>query len=146
MTNPGYVMTRAVSAVHRALYRATGGRLGAAMRGAPILLLTTTGSHSGRARTSPLMYVRDGEDYVVVASNAGRDFHPAWWQNLRANPEARIQARKERTSVHAEEVTPGPERDRLWAAFVAVFADYAAYEKRTTRPIPVVRLRTTQDG
>ena len=140
MADPGYVVTRLISAVHRGLYRASGGRVGGGMRGAPILLLTTVGHRSGKRRTTPLIYVRDGYDFVVAASNQGRDFHPGWWQNLQADPSAAVQARRERVAVLAAEVPAGPERERLRAALVALYAGFADYKGRTQRAIPVVRL------
>ena len=141
MASPGHLMTRFFSAAHRGLFRATRGRMGGSMRGAPILLLTTTGRRSGKLRTSPLIYVRDGDDYVIAASNAGRDFNPRWYDNLLANPDARVHLGRERTAVHAETVPDGPDRQRLGDALVALFADYAVYQIRTRRPIPLVRLR-----
>jgi deazaflavin-dependent oxidoreductase (nitroreductase family) len=133
------LLVRVASAVHRTVYRATGGRAGGRMGKGDILLLTTTGRHSGRQRTNPLIYVPDGNDWVVIGSNGGRSDHPAWWLNLQANPHATVEVRKRRSEVVASEVE-GADRDRLWAAAVAAFPNYDAYRARTDRTIPVVRL------
>jgi deazaflavin-dependent oxidoreductase (nitroreductase family) len=126
--------------VHTALYRWTGGRIGAKVPGFPVLLLTTTGRKSGTPRTAPLTYVPDGDACVVVASNAGEPRHPAWWLNLTANPRARIQRGSEVVDVVAREAD-GPERERLYAEFVRREPGYATYAQRTTRRIPVVILQ-----
>jgi deazaflavin-dependent oxidoreductase (nitroreductase family) len=130
---------RVISTVHRGVYRATGGRLGRRMGRAPVLLLTTTGSRSGRERTVPLLYIEDGGDWIVVASNGGRDEDPAWWRNLSANGKAAVQVAKTRTSVTASEVG-AEERDEIWSRLVRMFPNYDEYRKKTQRTIPVVRL------
>src|SRR5262249_37095425 len=96
-----------------AVYRLSGGRLGGSLSGRPMLLLTTVGRRSGRERTLPLLYVEDGGRWVVVASNAGDERDPAWWLNLRARPEAAVQAGRERHAVRARRATP-EEEARLW--------------------------------
>ena len=121
------------------LYRTSGGRVAGKMFGAPLLILTTTGRRSGRPWSNPLMYQRDGDGYVIVASNAGADRHPGWWLNLRRNPEANIQIGREVIPVTATRVS-GAERDRLFALMVNAYKGYANYETKTTRKIPVVRL------
>jgi F420H(2)-dependent quinone reductase len=121
------------------LYRRSGGSIGGKMRGAPVLLLTTTGRRSGRAWTTPVMYRYDGDRLVVVASNGGADQPPAWWLNLRANPGATVQIGKETFPVTAMETTP-EERKRLWPLVVETYGGYADYEKKTSRQIPVVLL------
>ena len=121
------------------LYRRSGGRIGGSMRGAPLLLITTTGRKSGRPWTNPVMYQRDGDGYVVIASNSGKPQHPGWWLNLRAHPEATIQIGREVIPVAATR-TFGAERDRLLTLMIKAYKGYADYETKTTRKIPVVRL------
>ena len=128
--------------VHRWIYQTTGGRLGSRVNGMPVLLLTTTGRRTGRRRTTPLEYLRDGEKYVVVASNAGESRHPAWFFNLKANKQAIIQIGRTQTGMSAHEVT-GEERDRLWSRIIEADRNYSDYQERTTRQIPVVTLEPT---
>jgi len=108
-------------------------------RGAPILLLTTTGRKSGRKITKALIYQPNGDDYLVVASRGGAPNHPEWYLNLEANPEVEVQVRGDRFKARARTATP-EEKPDLWRRMVAVWPDYAEYQKRTDRPIPVVIL------
>ena len=108
--------------------------------GSPVLLLTTTGRKTGRWRTSPLLYLEDGENMVVVASNGGAPKHPAWWLNLEANPEATVELGSRKLRVRAEKAG-GEKRRRLWARLVEMYPAYEDYQRRTTREIPVVILR-----
>ena len=128
-----------ITAVHRFLFRISNGRLGGRMMGNDMLLLETVGRKSGRRREVPLLTVRDGQAWVVVASNAGDDRPPAWWLNLEARPEAAIRTAGQRRTVRARSAS-GEERARLWAKVVAAHSGYADYEQRTTREIPVVLL------
>jgi deazaflavin-dependent oxidoreductase (nitroreductase family) len=121
------------------LYRRSGGRIGGRMFGSPVLLLTSTGRRSGRPWTNPLLFQPDGDRFVIIASNGGAPRHPAWWLNLRSNPEATIQIGGETLPVTATRVS-GAERDRLWALMVNAYQGYANYERKTTRKIPVVLL------
>jgi deazaflavin-dependent oxidoreductase (nitroreductase family) len=121
------------------LYRRSGGRIGGRMFGGPVLLLSTTGRKSGRTWTTPLIYQADADRFVIIASNGGRPRHPAWWLNLRSNPDATIQVGPEVIPVTAHAVT-GAERDRLWALMTKVYPGYDNYQKKTTRKIPVVLL------
>jgi deazaflavin-dependent oxidoreductase (nitroreductase family) len=105
-----------------------------------VLLLTTTGRKSGARRTTPLGYFEDAEAYVIVASNAGFETHPAWFHNLKANPRARIEA-EGRTLEVAAEVAGSDERGRLWARLLELSPGYGRYAERTRREIPLVRLR-----
>jgi deazaflavin-dependent oxidoreductase (nitroreductase family) len=135
---------RAMGRSHRAVYRLTRGRLLGRVAGMPVLLLTTTGRRSGRARTTPLTYFEFGDDLVVVASNGGEDSAPAWWLNLCDEPRATVTR-----GTRAEPVTARPataeEHARLWPLITATHPGYAAYARRTTRPIPVMVLtRTTK--
>jgi len=132
-------VAKAMGAANIALYRRTGGRIGGRFRGAPCLLLTVTGRKSGQPRTAPLMYGRDGDDYVIVASKGGMPKSPVWWVNLRSNPSAEIEVGSERHRVTAEEVQ-GEDRDRLWKLMAGIYPSYDSYQRKTTRVIPVVRL------
>ncbi len=133
-------LQNAGTALHRAILRLTRGRLTGRVGRAPVLLLTTTGRRSGRRRTIPLLYVADGDDYVVVASNGGAPAHPAWYHNLCAHPDATVEVRGRSTPVRATDVPAGPERERLWQGAMAIYAGYASYATRTDRTIPLVRL------
>jgi len=128
-----------ISVLHRLLYKATGGVIGARLGGFPMLLLTTTGRKSGQQRTTPLLYMDDGPNRVVVASNGGADWHPAWWLNLQAKPDGTIQIGGQTTRVRAREARED-ERDVLWNKVIALNPDFAEYRKRTSRSIPLVIL------
>ena len=132
-------LVRAMSRVNIALYRSTGGRVGGRVGKAPILLLTTTGRRSGAARVTPLLYLRDSERLVVVASYGGRPSHPAWYLNLLDEPKVAVQVRRERFAATARTAT-AEERAELWPRLVEMYPSYATYEQRTTREIPVVVL------
>lgn len=121
------------------LYRASGGKLGASMRGAPVLLLTTRGRKSGQPRTVPLIYLRDGDDYAIVASKGGWPEHPLWYQNLQAHPEVQIEVGGEKSPRIARTANQ-EERARLWPKLVALYADYDSYQSWSDREIPVVIL------
>jgi deazaflavin-dependent oxidoreductase (nitroreductase family) len=106
----------------------------------PILLLTTNGRKSGEPRTTPLIYGRDGDNTVVIASNNGADADPGWWKNLKANPDATIQIKRELRRVRAEQATP-EEKARLWPEMTRIYPAYDDYAKRTAREIPLVMLK-----
>jgi len=127
--------------VHTFLYRRTGGRLGHSFPGVrgKMLLLDHVGAKSGTKRTSPLLYVEDGSDVVIVASKGGFPKHPAWFHNLMANPDTTVQIGSERRAVHAR-VATAEERDRLWALAVRAYHGYEDYRARTDREIPLVVL------
>jgi deazaflavin-dependent oxidoreductase (nitroreductase family) len=127
---------RRMSAIHRALYRAGGGRGVGRVWNLPILLLTTTGRKSGVSRTTPLCYLTDGDDLVVVASNGGMDWIPDWWLNLQNDPQATVEIGRSRRTVVARAATPD-ERERLWATLTAIAPGYLEYERRTSRQIPL---------
>jgi deazaflavin-dependent oxidoreductase (nitroreductase family) len=129
------------------MYRATNGVIGHRI---PIvdwrsLLLTHVGHKTGRVYTIPLLYVSDGERFVVVGSNAGDAKPPAWWRNLEARPDARVQVGARVYAVRAR-LAQGEERARLWAVLVANYRDYARYARRTrgNRELPVVVLEPAQ--
>ncbi|PWR13136.1 nitroreductase family deazaflavin-dependent oxidoreductase [Micromonospora sicca] len=121
------------------LYRRSGGKLGGKMFGAPVLLLTTTGRKSGRSWTVPLMYQTDGDRWVIIASNGGSARHPAWWLNLRSQPDA-LQIGRQTYLVTAVE-TAGEDRERLWQQMADMYKGYDGYARKTTRQIPVVVLQ-----
>jgi len=124
---------------HVRRYQETRGEVGYIWNGVPTLLLTTTGRKSGQPRTTPLIFARDGDDYLVVASMGGAPAHPQWYLNLQADPEARIQVRAERRTVTARTAT-GDEKARLWDIVRAQWPNYDQYQSRTERVIPVVVL------
>jgi deazaflavin-dependent oxidoreductase (nitroreductase family) len=136
----GKLVIKAMSSVNTWIYRATGGKVGGRFPGgAPLLLLTTIGRKSGEPRTTPLIYLSDGDDLVIVASKAGMDNHPLWYMNLVANPDVEVEVGRERRLLRARTAT-AEEKARLWPELVAIYSDYAAYQKRTERDIPVVIL------
>jgi deazaflavin-dependent oxidoreductase (nitroreductase family) len=127
---------------HIRRYRETDGEVGYLWNGAPTLLLTTTGRRSGEPRTSALIFGRDGDDYLVVASQGGAPTHPNWYHNLTANPEAEIQVRGDRLAVRAHAASDD-EKARLWPIVTEVWPNYDVYQTRTDRAIPVVVLSPT---
>ena len=125
---------------HAAIYRATNGRIGHRFPGSPpVLLVDHVGAKSGTKRTSPLVYARDGDNVILVASKGGYPKHPAWFHNLMANPDTQIQVGSSRREVHAR-VADAEERKRLWPKVVEVYAGYDDYQRRTDREIPLVIL------
>jgi deazaflavin-dependent oxidoreductase (nitroreductase family) len=125
------------------VFRATGGRLGAKFPGgAPVGLLTTTGRRSGEPRTTPLIYLADGERIVIVASQGGLPRHPLWYENLVAQPEVRFRTPGGERRYRARTANPA-EKAALWPRLVAIYRDYDDYQKRTEREIPVVVLEPT---
>jgi deazaflavin-dependent oxidoreductase (nitroreductase family) len=107
--------------------------------GVPCLVLTTTGRRSGKLRRNALIYVQDGDDYVIVASYGGRPSHPLWYRNLVDDPSAKIQVGAETLDVTARTMSP-EEKAVFWPQVVEVYAPYADYQAKTDRDIPVVRL------
>jgi deazaflavin-dependent oxidoreductase (nitroreductase family) len=131
---------RAMSAANTWVFRATGGRLGGRFGpNAPILLLTTTGRRSGKERTTPLLYLRDGGDIVIVASKGGSADHPLWYGNLVANSDVKVQIGRDVSPMRAR-TADETERERLWPRLVAMYKGYDQYQARTDRRIPVVIL------
>ena len=128
---------RGLSKAHLAVYRVTRGTFLGSVAGMPVLLLTTTGRRSGKARTTPLTFFRDATDFVVIASNGGADRPPAWSLNLQQTPRAVVEIRTDELAVTARRASD-KERERLWVVITATYAGYARYQERTTRRIPVV--------
>lgn len=138
---------KALAAANVRVYRLTRGRVGgtwrvgaALRRPVPICLVEHRGRRTGRLRTTPLVYLRDGDDLVVVASQAGRPQHPLWYLNLRADPDVTVQVRGDRWAARAH-TADARERAELWPRLVALYSDYASYQSWTDRKIPVVVLR-----
>jgi F420H(2)-dependent quinone reductase len=125
---------------HASIYRATNGLIGHRMPGLPpTLLLDHVGARSGKRRTSPLVFGRDGANVILVASKGGYPKHPAWFHNLEANPDAAIQIGSRRMNVRAR-VADAEERERLWPLMVGVYPGYEGYRRRTEREIPLIVL------
>jgi deazaflavin-dependent oxidoreductase (nitroreductase family) len=120
-------------------FRANEGKVGGPFEGAPVLLLTSTGAKSGEQRTTPVVYQQDGERMVIFASKAGAPENPAWFHNLRANPSATVEVGPDTVEVEAV-VTDGDERERLFSKQKELMPQFADYEQKTTRQIPVVAL------
>jgi F420H(2)-dependent quinone reductase len=131
---------RRLIGVHGTVYRLSRGRIGQHIPGAPpMLLLDHVGAKSGQRRSSPLAYLEDGENLVLVASKGGNPHNPAWFHNLKANPETTVQVGPERRAVRAR-VAGGRERKRLWPRVVELYDGYEDYQRRTDREIPLVIL------
>ena len=134
-------LLRRMMGLHTIAYRATGGLIGKHIPGvkAPMLLLEHVGAKNGTKRRLPLLYIPDGDAVAIIASKGGFEKHPAWFHNLRANPDTEVQIGREHRPVHAR-VAEGPERERLWDRAVALWPQYADYQQRTDRQIPVIVL------
>jgi len=122
---------------HARRYIESGGTDGHIWEGVPTLLLTTTGRRSGQPRTTPLFYGRDGDRYLVVASRGGAPQHPAWYENLTARPDVRVQVMAERFAARARTASKA-EKPALWKTMAAIWPAYEDYQARTAREIPVV--------
>ena len=134
------IAMKVLGTIHRWLYRVSSGKWGQTFFDSPILLLTTTGRRTGRPRTWPLTYLPEGDRFIVIASNGGQPNHPAWYLNLRANPQVSVQL-GDRTRVMIAQTAEGDERTRLWSRVVEKYPAYAGYQQKTDRQIPVVVLR-----
>ena len=132
---------KTLSAMHRGIYSASGGRVGRRIAGMPVLLLTTAGRRTGKRRTVPLTYLEDGDTMVLVASYGGRPRNPAWFDNLMAAGEGEVVIGREHRAMRARQATPD-ERARLWPRVVETYDGYAAYQAKTTREIPLAILET----
>src|SRR5664280_2190082 len=140
LADRNWPLLRRVMGGHTAIYRASHGLIGHRFPGSPpVLLRDHVGAKSATKRTSPLVYGRDGENLVLVASKGGYPKNPAWFHNLRANPDTTVQVGSRSIDVHAR-VAEGEERARLWALMVGVYPGYEGYRKRTEREIPIVVL------
>jgi F420H(2)-dependent quinone reductase len=136
----GNVVVKTMSALNVWAYRMTGGWLGGKfLRGAPVCLVVIKGRKTGEPHTIPLLYLRDGADLIVVASKGGMSKHPVWYLNLEANPRCEVEIGRERRTMVAHRVS-ADEKARLWPRLCEMYPDYADYQARTTRDIPVLRL------
>jgi len=124
---------------HVRRYQETDGEVGYDWNGTTILLLTTKGRRTGEPTTTPLIFRRDGDDYVIVASKGGSPAHPGWYRNLSKTPEVEVQVKADRFRARAR-TTAGDERERLWRAMNEVWPSYDSYAEKTDREIPVVVL------
>lgn len=131
-------VTRLLTNLHSTLYRLTGGR--AQVRAHPTALLTVTGRRTGKPWSVPVVYITDGDRYVIAASYAGSDRDPTWWLNLQAHPEADFQVGRHPVRVTAQLASP-EERGALWRRLVQMYPPFASYQRSTTREIPVIVLR-----
>ena len=136
---------RAFWQVHRVIDRLSGGRLGSKVLGIPSLWLTTVGRKTGTTRTNALFYLADGGNLVVVASNAGLDEDPGWWRNLRASPNTTARVGRRDRPVRAR-LAAADERQRLWPRLVRLNPEWADYQARISREIPVVILEPRPGG
>jgi len=134
-----HTIGRFIYPVHRRLYEATGGLVGYHSGFGPMLLLTTTGRVTGEPRTTPLLFMPDGQDFFVVASNGGRDRAPAWLGNLEAAPAASVQVQRRKVPVVAE-VLGEEDKAAVWPRLVAHYRGWDEYQHLTDRSIAVVRL------
>jgi F420H(2)-dependent quinone reductase len=135
------VVTKTLGSLHAWVYQKSEGRIGSHFAGgAPVMLLTTLGRKSGKARTSPLLYMRDGDRIITVASKGGSSNHPAWYLNLQQTPEVTVQIGNERLSMRACTATTA-QKAKYWPRLIAVYPPYQSYQARTDRDIPVVILK-----
>lgn len=133
-------LMKTIGVIHRGLYRLTSGTVGANLGGRSMVLLTTTGRKSGKQRTAPIQYMKDGDNIILVASNGGNVNHPAWWHNIGANPDVTVQIGKKKMRARAE-TADDEERARLWPLLVEFYPGYQAYEEETERTVQVVIVR-----
>jgi len=126
------------------LWKLTGGKLGNAFGTAPFMMLTTRGRKTGRERTTPVLYLQDGADLIVVASFGGNDMHPAWYLNLERCPEAEVIINGERRRLLASQVS-SEEKKLIWARLVKMYPNFAVYQQRTRREIPLLQLSGRAD-
>jgi deazaflavin-dependent oxidoreductase (nitroreductase family) len=140
LVDRSWPVLRRLMGAHTQIYRLTNGMIGHRFPGAPpMLLLEHVGAKSATKRTTPLVYVDDDPNIVLVASKGGHPKNPAWYHNLRAHPDVTVQVGAEHRPVHARVATP-EERERLWPKAVATYSGYRDYQERTDRQIPLVIL------
>jgi len=118
-------------------FRKNHGKVGGNFEGAPLLLILHKGARTGKSYTNPVMYFKDGNRYLVFASKGGSDTNPDWYHNLKAHPDVKIEVGSETIDVHAEELPRG-ERDKIYARQSKLYPQFAQYEKKTKRIIPVI--------
>jgi len=125
------------------VYRRSGGKRLGHIRGMPVLLLTTVGRKTGKTRVTPVVYIRDGNNYVIIAANAGADKNPGWFANLQANPPTTIEVDNMTITVMAHKAST-EEKGRLWPGLVEQAPFFEGYRKKTTRDIPMIILQPFQ--
>ena len=130
---------RLIGRLHAWLWKLTGGKLGNAFGRAPFMMLTTRGRKTGRERTTPVLYFQHGADLIVVASFGGNHIHPAWYLNLEHCPEAEVMINGERRQLLAHRVSP-EEKELIWPRLIKMYPNFAIYQQRTQREIPLLRL------
>jgi len=118
-------------------FRKNRGKVGGQFEGAPLLLINHTGARTRKVRINPVMYLKEGQRYLVFASKGGADTHPDWYHNLKAHPDVKIEVGHETIDVRAEE-TKGAERERIYAKQALLYPQFAQYQKKTKRVIPVI--------
>ena len=126
-------------------FRGNHGKVGGQFEGAPLLLIDHTGARTGKLRTNPVMYLKDGNRFLVFASKGGAPTNPDWYHNLKAHPEVRIEIGNETVDVRAEIIT-GPERDKLYARQASLYPQFAQYQRQTKRIIPVIAFNPKPGG
>lgn len=132
------VLIKWMSRINTLAYKASGGKVGGSfLQGAPVALLTTIGRKSGEPRVSPLLFLRDGNRVVLVASQGGRANNPMWYLNLKANPKVTVQIKKEVLRLTARDATEA-ERAQYWPQLVAMYSSFEDYQSWTDRVIPIV--------
>lgn len=132
------VLIKWMSRINTAAYKVSGGRVGGTfLQGAPVALLTTIGRKTGQPRVSPLLFLRDGDRVVLVASQGGRANNPMWYLNLKANPRVTVQIKKDVLRLTARDATEA-ERDQYWPQLVAIYSSFEDYQSWTDRVIPIV--------
>ena len=137
--SPFWKAFEVLTSVNTKLFRLTDGRIGGSFGKAKILLLHHKGAKSGKERVSPLLYLRDGDRLVIVASKGGTNKHPAWFHNLMANPDTLVELPREKRKVHARKATD-EERAELWPRLVDMYGQYEDYQSYTDRKITLVVL------
>src|SRR5215510_6290178 len=130
---------RLIGRLHAWLWKLTGGRLRYVFGGAPFMMLVTRGRKTGRERTTPVLYLQYGADLIVVGSFGGNDMHPAWYLNLEHRPEAEVLINGEHRRLLANKVSP-EEKEVIWPRLIKMYPNFAIYQQRTRRKIPLLRL------
>lgn len=118
-------------------FRKNHGKVGGNFEGAPLLLINHKGAHTGKSHTNPVMYLKDGNRFLVFASKGGAPTNPDWYHNLKAHPDVKIEVGTETLEVRAEEIT-GTERDKIYARQASLYPQFGQYQRNTTRRIPVI--------